>query len=350
MNRSLTFSLLASVLACGAFGCSAADRPGIETGGAGSYGSGGTASPSGSEVAVSVVSGALNNNSGTGVALYQPAPSPKASLVEKAFAMLNPVSTAYAATWTCTGDTLSPKFSGPAADPYAFTPASCSITWGSGKSGSSDWSSVFDLSYGSGCDDTHALMENQVGGCELTRTTPAGGNTRTITGPDGNSYAILHDTNGAGTGWDSSVSPAPNDSGVVITCGSGGCSAARSLVVNGSHLTGTVDIGGKSTKVWDHTVTASNISVTGAAGDRVASGTVTVQHNILKYTTTTTFTNVGYGEPLCCFPTSGSVSTTFSSGSNAGKTEKLSFSAACGEAELTDAAGQSFPITLQFCL
>ena len=34
----------------------------------------------------------------------------------------------------------------------------------------------------------------QAAGCELTRTTSASGDTRTITGPYGNTYAIDHDT------------------------------------------------------------------------------------------------------------------------------------------------------------
>jgi hypothetical protein len=37
------------------------------------------------------------------------------------------------------------------------------------------------------------------------RSVPLGRYTRTITGPDGNAYAVTHDTNGAGTGWDSTV-------------------------------------------------------------------------------------------------------------------------------------------------
>jgi hypothetical protein len=270
--------------------------------------------------------------------------------MERTLAFLNPIGTAYAATWSCTGDTLSPAFSGPGADPYSFTPASCTITWANGKTGSSDWSGPFTLSYGSSCDSTHPVMERQAAGCELTRTTGTNGDTRTITGPDGNSYAIAHNTNGAGTGWDTSVSPAPNDDGVEITCGSGGCAANRTLVINGSHLTGTVDIHGDSTKIWDHTITATGFSVQGAGAERVASGTVTVQHNLLKYTSTTTFTSVGYGEPLCCFPTSGSVSTTFSKGTNVGKTETLTFSSVCGEATLTDATGVTASITMQYCL
>ncbi len=315
MNPSRALSLVSfAALACGAFGCSSA-----ATGS-----SAGSTTPSDSEVAVSVVSGALNNTSGSGVALD--APAPKSSVIDRAFALLNPIGTAYAASWTCNGGSLvssggsPPSFTGPGADPYAYTPVSCSVTWGNGKTESSVWTGPFTLNYGASCDATHPFMENQAAGCELTRTTAAGGDARKITGPDGNSYAITHDTNGAGTGWDSSVSPAPNDDGVQTTCGDGGCAASRTLVINGSHLTGTVTIDGDSITIWNHTVTSGTggLAVTGAGADRTVSGEVIVQHNILKYTSTTTFANVGYSEPLCCFPTTGSVSTTFSRGANLG--------------------------------
>jgi hypothetical protein len=328
-----------ALLASGAFACSGADT----------RGSGATTSnPSGSEVAVSAVSGALNNTSGSAVAWY-PAP-PKSSPLQRAFELLNPIGTAQAATWSCSGDTLTPAFSGPGADPYAFTPASCMVEWANGATVSSRWSGPFTLDYGASCDATHPFMEKQAAGCALTRTSGATGDTRTITGPDGNSYAIDHNTNGAGTGWDSSVSPAPNDDGVQTTCGANGCAVNRTLVINGSHLTGTVTIDGFATKIWDHTVTAPGLTVTGAGADRVVSGEVVVQHNLLKYTSTTTFTSVGYGEPLCCFPTSGSVSTTFSKGTEIGKTETLSFSSLCGESTLTQANGETVALTMAHCL
>jgi hypothetical protein len=113
-----------------------------------------------------------------------------------------------------------------------------------------------------------------------------------------------------------------------------------------------VTIDGSSAKIWDHTVStgAGGLEVTGAAGDRVVSGTVTVQHNLLKYTSTTTFTSVGYTEPLCCFPTTGSVSTTYTKGAMAGKTESISFSSVCGESTLTEIDGATVALTLQHCL
>jgi hypothetical protein len=302
-------------------------------------------SPSSSEVAVSVVSGALNNNSNSALAFT--APAPRKGALARALDVLNPVGTAYAADWSCTGQTLVPAFAGPGS--YMFTPPTCSIDWGGGLRATSTWSGAFTLVYGASCDAASALMDTQPAGCTLTRTAP-GGDTRTITGPDGNSYAILHDTNGVGTGYDPTV--AVSDGGVVSTCGASGCDAGRTLVVNGSHLTGTVEYQGDSYKIWDHTVStgAGGITVTGSGGSRVVSGSVVVQHNIIHETATATFASVGYGEPGCCFPTTGSVTTTFANGPDAGKSESIAFSAVCGEATLTTTSGKTEAITLMHCL
>ncbi|HXX69290.1 MAG TPA: hypothetical protein VEK07_19050, partial [Polyangiaceae bacterium] len=199
--------------------------------GCGAHTSSSVDGPSTSEVAVSVVSGGLNDNAGSAMAWHPPGPA-RRSLLRRALDAMNPIGTASAATWTCTGGTLSPAFGGPSLDPYSYTPPSCRVTWNDGLTASSSWSGAFTLVYGPSCDSTHALLENQASGCEVTRTTASVGNTRTITGPDGNTYAILHNTNGAGTGWDTSVTPAPNDDGLQLT--------ATSLGIGGSHLTGTV--------------------------------------------------------------------------------------------------------------
>jgi hypothetical protein len=307
--------------------------------------------PSDSEVATSVVSGALNNTSGSSVA-SNAFPALPRSTFERVVDAINPIGTAWAADWACHGGSLSPAFAGPGQDPYEFTPVSCSVTWGNGRTASSDWSGAFVLSYGASCDALHPFVENQAGGCTLTRTTAPGGDTRTITGPDGDSYAILHDTHGAGTGWDPSVTPAPTSSGVEVSCGSTGCAESRTVVVAGSHLRGTVTIDGTSTKIWDHTVSTGpqGVTVTGHGSSRVVTGAVTVQHNLLKYTATATFDSVGFAEVGCCFPTSGSVTTTFSDGPNTGKTETLTFSPICGEATLTTPSGSTGALTLQHCL
>ena len=305
------------------------------------------------EVAASVVSGAMNNSSGSTVAMNSPLKH-KDSLGERVMRAMSPIGTAYAANWSCGSGTLTPTFTGPAGNPYAYTPRSCTVTWDNDKSATSSWSGPFTLNYGAGCDSKHASMDLQDAGCALTRTTGSGGDgdTRTITGPDGNSYAITHNTNGAGTGWDTTVSPAPSNGGVVVTCDSKGCSDGRSVVINGSHLTGNVTLAGASDKIWDHTLStgSSPLTVTGVGASRVVTGEVTVQHNLAKYTASVSFDSVGYGEPGCCFPTSGTLTATFSKGSVVGKTETLTFDGTCGDATLTKADGTTESITLKHCL
>jgi hypothetical protein len=301
-----------------------------------------------SDVATSTVSGALNNTSGTKVGWKSPSKPIYRQFIES----LNPIRTARAASWMCSGGTLSPSFDGAARNPYTYTPLSCSVEWGNDKQASSEWTGTFVLNYGASCDSTHPYVGNQTGNCAVTRTTSEGGATRTLTGPDGNTYAITHDTNGAGTGWDTSVSPAPSNGGVVATCAANGCDEGGTLVINGSHLTGTVTSGGTATKIWDHTVSTGQdgLTVTVKGTTRTVSGSLTVQHNLAKYDATVTFNNASFGDGACCFPTSGSVTTTFLSGTDKGRTESLSFSPICGEATLTTASGATRSYTLMHCL
>ena len=321
--------------------------------GCGSSKSGGSDGTS-SDIAVSAVSGALNNNSNLSLVGWN-LPIERKSIILRAVELLKPISTALAATWTCTGGTLTPTFAG--TGDYTFKPKSCSITWANDKTATSAWSGNFLLSYDASCTGQDASMEDQLAACKLTLTTAIGGNTRTLTGPDDNTYAITHDTNGAGTGWDGSVVPAANSKGVVIGCGTNGCAVTKKLTINGSHLTGTLTpAGGQAREWWDHTVTTGTdgISVRGTGTSRVVTGAVTVQHNLAKFTGTTSFNTVGYGQTVdgthCCFPTSGNVTTTFTHGPYAGRTEILTFSTTCGEATLTSSDGNTSAYTLLHCI
>ncbi len=303
---------------------------------------------SGSEVAVSAVSGALNNTESQSALGLNPLPREHKTATAWLWDQINPVRPAWAATWTCSGAELDPSWSGPAAGPYAYTPVSCSVTLRNGKTASSMWSGAFTLSYGPSCVSTSPFMDNQPADCTLTRTTAADGNTRTWTGLKGNSVAITHNTFGAGTGWDNTVTPAPSNDGVILTCGPSGCAVGRTLTISGSHLTGE----GDSLLRWDHTVSTGpgGINVTGSGSGRVVTGAVTVQHNLAHYTSTTTFNNVAYGDTACCYPTDGSVTTIYSSGPNLNKTETLTFTALCGEATLTKPDGSNDSVTLDECL
>jgi hypothetical protein len=304
----------------------------------------------GSEIAVSVVSGALNNTGGSTLGWNGPALRLKQSRFDRALEMLNPVGVAWAAAWTCSGGTLSPAFAGPASDPYTYTPVSCHVTWNNGKTASAVWDGTFTLNYGPSCDDQHPFIGQQAAGCSLTRTTGASGNTRTLTGPEGRLYSVTHNTNGAGTGYDPAPALAPSNDGVMVTCGASGCDSDGTLVISGSHLTGTVTTAaGRTATLWDHTVTGT-IEVVGPAGARVVSGTVTVEHNIVRRTSSTVFTGVTFGDAFCCFPSAGSVATTMQDGLRAGETETLTFSSTCGEATLTTFSGSTVALTLEHCI
>jgi len=129
----------------------------------------------GSDVAVSVVSGALNNTGGSVLGWNSPRLRAKQSTFERALELLNPVGVAWAAQWTCTGGTLSPAFAGPAS--YTYTPVSCSVTWRNG-----------DTARRSGMDIQPGLWPKlrrpapvhapPSSACSLTRTTGPSGNTR----------------------------------------------------------------------------------------------------------------------------------------------------------------------------
>ena len=295
-----------------------------------------------SEVAASIVSGAMNNSVGSALGWNGP-PRPAPSPLQRLWDELNPLRSAYAASLSCSGQMLLPAFAGVGA--YTFTPAHCRVTWTNDKLASSVWSGTFNVVYAGSCDTTNAIILNQTAACTLTRTTAAGGNTRTVAGPLGDDYSITHNTNGAGTGWDTMVSPAPTDAGVIVTCGAGGCATAGGTVeISGSHLTGTVTpSGGSTTKIWDHTGTTPT-PLTCTAG-RVLSGTVAVQDNLAKFTATATLKGVTFPSLGCCYPNAGTITTVVQGG-----TETMNFGATCGEVTLTTANGATESVTLRHCL
>jgi hypothetical protein len=96
-------------------------------------------------------------------------------------------------------------------------------------------------------------------------------------------------------------------------------------------------------------LTSSGLTTTGtrAGGDRViSSGTVTLYHNLAKYTATNSFNSVTWGSSTCCYPTSGSVTTTFT-GTKSG-TGTMTFTSTCGAATYVDSTGSS-NVTLTQC-
>ena len=112
--------------------------------------------------------------------------------------------------------------------------------------------------------------------------------------------------------------------------------------------------------------TGTDMSITGSVGITETPGAtsrqitnqsqITIYHNLLKVVATSTFTNVVH-EDGCCFPISGTVSTTFSQGSVTpttdgskmiGKTETLEITG-CGTGTLQEYDGTVQDVTLSRC-
>jgi len=299
---------------------------------------------SGSEVAVTVVSGGVNSAQ-TNVAMLDQ--WEKRLKSHRSFWQGDWISSAQAATFTCVTGTFSPATCSTTPQSYTFAPGSCSVSYDSGKSASTTWSGVWTYNYGADCTGGGFLPKTQPSGCVITRTSPSTGVTRSLVGPDGNSYVVTHNTNGQSTGWDSSI--AVSDAGVTVSCTNSGCTE-QTLMINGSHITAKAN----SETYWDHTVstnTGLNMTINND-GSHTVSGVVTVQQNLVKILSTTTFNNVNYGGTGedCCFPTSGSVTTTYTNGPNAGKSETLTFSGSCGDATLTTTGGNSVAYPLIHCI
>jgi hypothetical protein len=120
----------------------------------------------------------------------------------------------------------------------------------------------------------------------------------------------------------------------------------RTVVINGIRRTMTGPLG----RSWfDHSITSTGLTVTGtrAAGTRTVSGTMTMFHNLASYKATHAFNNVTWGSSSCCYPTSGSVSTSLT-GTRTGNVS-LDFSSTCGQATFTDTDSSTSTVTLNQC-
>ena len=173
-----------------------------------------------------------------------------------------------------------------------------------------------------------------------TMSFPAGGN-------------ITTDTKG-GTAYD----------GTVFT--SGGIITNRTNTTN-RHITMTptnsaihkVYTGRRGATVFDYYV-KPDITITGAktngtssglgtsSANRAMSGTVTLYHNLAKYTATNTFNSVTWSTATCCFPVSGNISTTYTGSGAPSGTYVLTFLSTCGYATLTtpsDSTGSTIELS-----
>ena len=123
----------------------------------------------------------------------------------------------------------------------------------------------------------------------------------------------------------------------------------RNALSIGEHIT--------LTGIFDHSV-SGNLTLVEATGQRTATGTMKVYHNLMKVIATSTFNSVVHTD-MCCWPVGGSISTVFSAGQNVsptalgtklvGKSETLSFTGACGSGTLTATDGSTSAVSFNRC-
>jgi hypothetical protein len=109
--------------------------------------------------------------------------------------------------------------------------------------------------------------------------------------------------------------------------------------------------------IFDHSVTGTLTVSNDDGNSRTITGSIKVYHNLLRVVGTSVFNTVGHSNG-CCFPTSGSITTTFSQGNNVlptalgraalGKSETLTFTG-CGTASLQSYDGSTATVTLDRC-
>lgn len=149
--------------------------------------------------------------------------------------------------------------------------------------------------------------------------------------------SISTDTKG-GTAYDGTVFAA----GAILTTRSNTTNRAVGMSPTNSAIH-KVFTGRRGATIFDY-YTQPNITVVGAktngatsglgtsSANRSITGTVTIYHNLAKYTATNTFNNVTWSTGTCCFPVSGNISTTFTGPNAPSGPMTLTFSSTCGSA------------------
>jgi hypothetical protein len=181
--------------------------------------------------------------------------------------------------------------------------------------------------------------------CTITMTTPDGGILRTLSGSS-NTYVVTASTANL-TGWNTTIPR--NTTGIVTTCGAGGCSASRSIMVNGLQVNSTAD----GNNYWNVTFDSPTpLVVNGVGANRaLASGTLRMQNNSNQYLATTVFNGPLSFTAGCCFPVSGSATTTFSGGPYDNQVETIKYGPTCGNATVIPPNnGPALPYILTHCI
>lgn len=175
---------------------------------------------------------------------------------------------------------------------------------------------------------------------------------RVLTFPSG---ATLTTDSGPDTAWDGTTFPSATTGTVIqrvigggpasLSCGAG-TNACHHVTINGEQ---TVLVGRLGTTFFNHVVTGDfYYKGTRMNSNLIIDGTSTVWHQIARYKSVNTMTAVTWGDPGCCYPTSGTISGVVTGSVNGNVS--LAFTSTCGSATYTDAGGATSTITLTQCL
>jgi hypothetical protein len=270
-----------------------------------------TASESVSEIAGSVIGGSVSFSSSTSSAAMFHEDSERTAA--------SPTACPSLAHATCSGETIKLDFKGCTAanglgekwtgvDQYVFTSGSCT-------NDPEQASVTFVRTFPGGMSQTDATQRTIASNTDVTsgwQTPVAGGGTTFVIDPVANT---------------------------------------RTIQINGVHIVATQQIQ-KGTKtsnqtIWDQTFSASQPLVLDQANQRVSSGSLTVQHNIKKYTATVQIVAPLQFQAGTCNPVSGAITSTWS-GSQTGS-ETLTYLGG-DQADLLDSSGNHSTVTLAHCL
>ena len=128
-------------------------------------------------------------------------------------------------------------------------------------------------------------------------------------------------------------------------------------------IPGITLVGSKGgTTIFSHTITTSpqdgptGAPLTFSGGNTIVSGTIVTYHNLAQVAGASSFNNVAFSAS-CCYPVSGSITTTFSSISGhtpllpkfVGASETLTYTG-CGTAIYSGPEGYNGPVTMGHCI
>ncbi|MCB0368156.1 MAG: hypothetical protein KDD45_01645, partial [Bdellovibrionales bacterium] len=184
------------------------------------------------------------------------------------------------------------------------------------------WSETWNNNGGGTSDCTNSYLS-------ILNSVSRSSSSATITFPLGRT--IVTDTSG-GTTYDGTTI----DSGAIITTRTNASTRTIQMTPTTSAVH-KVMTGRLGTKLFDYFI-QPDLTVTGAlknasnysSTNRSMSGTVTLHHNLAKYSAVNTFNTVVWSDSTCCYPTSGSISTTYSGTNKPADSSSLTFSSSCG--------------------